>query len=246
MENKVKKFFEIDINDDFRRAIISQYFLMFFTFLLAILIAVKETSFLNFSFLVEILLMGLGFNFYFQAQKNRNYAYWTLSLCVGIYLFLCVLRYTFVNYDIFILYITFLSVIFLFINCYIMSSPLFYPRVQWWEYDFRYRGDIKSLLRFDGKMYSSRLTDLRRSTACIEAFDFLPLNSKVSLEAEFEEKLYVLEGIIKTSKEIIPGRPIRYGVKFFLEEDNAKETLSLLTKIWNTNKKVKLRNKFGH
>lgn len=242
----MKKFFEIDINDDFRRAIISQYFLMFFTFVLSLLTAFKDRTFLNFGFLIELILLVLAFNFYFKAQKNRNYAYWTLSFFIGLYILLDLLRFTFVHYDILVLYIGFLAFIFLFINCYVMSSPLFYPRVQWWEYDFRYRGDLKAHLRFEDQLYFARLTDLRRGAACVEAFDYLPLNSKVELEAEFENDIFVLKGVIKTNKEVVPGRPLRYGLKFELEDPESRKTLSKLISIWNKNIKVKLRNKFGN
>ena len=184
MENRMKKLFEIDINDDFRRAIISQYFLGLFTLILCLATATIDRSVLHLSFYVELFILLGVFKFYFQAQKHRNYAYWTISFLLGLYILMDILIFTFINYDIFVLYISFLASIFLFINCYVMSSPLFFPRVQWWEYDFRYRGDLKSLIRLDEKIFDARLTDLRRNLACVEAFDYIPLQSEIKLETE--------------------------------------------------------------
>jgi hypothetical protein len=245
MENRMKKLFEIDINDDFRRAIISQYFLGLFTIILCLTTATIDRSILHLSFYLELFILLGVFKFYFQAQKHRNYAYWTISFLLGLYILMDILIFTFINYDIFVLYISFLASIFLFINCYVMSSPLFFPRVQWWEYDFRYRGDLKSLIRLDDKIFEARLTDLRRNLACVEAFDYIPLGSEIKLETEFEDKIYVLKATVKTSKEIIQGRPIRYGIKFSFDEDNSKEVFKNLLHLWDKNKKVKLRNKFS-
>ena len=241
----MRKLFEIDINEDFRRAIISQYFLMVFTFLLSIVVRTHERSVIDFSFLVELILLILTFRFYFQAQKNRNYAYWGITFLVAGFLLMNVLHYTFVDYDIFILYISFLAGIFLAINSYVMSSPLFYPRVQWWEWDFRYRGDLKTIVKIGEKSFEGRVTDLRRGSGSIEAFDYIALDSIVTLEVTVDEKVYIVDAIVKTTKQVTPGRPIRYGMKFELSDDAVKETYTKIIKVWNESKKAKLRNKFS-
>jgi len=240
----MKKIFELDINDDFRKAIISQFALMVGVFCMSIFTAVEEQNAFQITYLFELLILSVGFNFYFESQKNRNYAYWTISIILLIYILFDILKYTFVEYNIFILYIAFLSLIFLIINCYIMSSPLFFPRVQWWEYDFHYRGDIKSLLKLNQDSLNSRITDIRRQSACIEAFEFIPLDSIVTLELQFDDKYFSLPIKIKTSKVVIPGRPFRYGAKFIFNEDNSKKSYIELLKIWNSNKTAKIRNKF--
>jgi hypothetical protein len=241
----MKKIFEIDINEDFKRAIISQYFLMIFTFLLSIVIHTHEKSIINFGFLVEIVLLGLGFKFYFTAQKNRNYAYWGITFLIAGFLIMNVLHYTFVDYDIFILYISFLAGIFLAINSYVMSSPLFYPRVQWWEYDFRFRGDLKTQVETKNKSLEGRLTDLRRGCGSFDIFSYIALDSNVVLKVSIDEKTYLLSGQVKTIKQVTPGRPIRYGVKIDLSDDEVKSTYLDIKKIWDENKKAKLSNKFS-
>lgn len=240
----MKKTFEIDINEDFKRAIISQYFLMIFTLLLSIVIRTHEKSVIEFSFLVEISLLGFLFKSYFSAQKHRNYAYWGITFIIAGYLLMNVLHYTFVEYEIFILYISFLAAIFLVINSYVMSSPLFYPRVQWWEYDFRFRGDLKAVISIENKKIHGRVTDLRRGCASIDAFKYFSLNSEVLIEIQLNTKTYLLNGTIKTTKQVTPGRPIRYGVKFSLNDESRKHDYIEIKKIWDENKKAKFRNKF--
>ena len=241
----MKKFFELDINDDFRRAIVSQFILVFFVALVSISTAIQEGAVFELTYFLEAVFLILCSSFYFKAQKNRNYAFWTISLVFFIYLTLDILKYTFVNYNIYILYICFIGLIFLLINCYVMSSPLFFPRVQWWEYDFRFRGDLKTLVHFDGNLINSRLTDLRRHSACVEGFDFIPLDSEIVLEVDIDNKNYKLAGKLKTIKTVVPGRPHRYGIKFTFKKENSKSMYNELLKVWNLNKSVKLRNKFN-
>lgn len=241
----MRKLFEIDINEDFRRAIISQYFLMIFTFLLCLTVRTHERSIIQFGFVIEFLIIAIVFRFYFQAQKKRNYAYWGLTFLVGGYLFFNILHYTFVDYNIFILYITFLAGIFLAINSYVMSSPLFYPRVQWWEYDFRYRGDLKIIVKDGSACFDGRLTDLRRGSGSVEIFGYLNLDSTIEIELDLDEHIYQITGEIKTNKQTTPGRPTRYGVKFDMSDTDIKKIYNDIKRQWDHNKKAKIRNKFS-
>lgn len=241
----MRKLFEIDINEDYRRAIISQYFLMIFTFLLSIVVRTHERSIIDFGFIVELALLILVFRFYFQAQKNRNYAYWGISFLVAGYILMNVLHYTFIDYNIFILYISFLAAIFLGINSYVMSSPLFYPRVQWWEYDYRYRGDLKTLVTQKDERFEGRLTDLRRGSGCVEVFNYVELDSDITLEVKLYEKIYIISGTVKTTRQITPGRPIRYGIKFDLTYESTKKIYNEIVKVWDEIKKAKIRTKFS-
>jgi len=242
--NRVKNFFEFDLNEDYKRSRVVQYILSFLTISLSLLTRTHENRIIEFGFIFEIVILIGTFNFYFKAQKNRNYAFWGISALLGLFFLKQLLRYTFVDYNLLVLYITFLSIIFLAINCYIMSSPLFFPRVQWWEYDFRYRGDLKSVLRIGKESYKSRITDLRRGAACIESFEKIPLNEEVDIEYHDKDLQLELKGIVKTSKEIIQGRPIRYGVDFFIRDEKEKKNYNGLIKIWNKNNRVKIRRKF--
>lgn len=240
----MKKLFEIDLNEDYRNSRFSQFVLMALTFILSAAVRIHEKNFVELNFLLEIFIIGAVFNAYFKAQKQRNYSFWGISFLLGLFLLQNVVKYTFEDYQIFILYIAFLAGIFLTINCYIMSSPLFFPRVQWWEYDFRYRGDLKSFIKLKDEVIESRVTDLRRECACVESFNRIDLGSEFELEMEHEDKNYVIPAIVKTSKEVIKGRPIRYGIEFDLEDEKNKAQYDDLKEIWASNKKAKIRTKF--
>src|SRR5690606_6656401 len=117
---------------------------------------------------------------------------------------------------------------------------LFFPRVQWWEYDFRYRGDLKIKIKHNGVLFPARLTDLRRSEACVEAFEDLKIKEVCNIEIELDEKVFSINGEIKTKKQIIPGRPLRYGIKIdFISQDQRKNFYEL-EKLWKNQKKVKV------
>lgn len=241
----MKKLFEIDLNEDYKSSVITQYLLMFMTLSLSVITRTHERTIVQFNFLLEFAVLCVLFNFYFKAQKQRNYSFWGISLLLGLYLLKIILQYTFIDYQIFILYLAFLAALFLGINCYIMSSPIYFPRVQWWEYDFRFRGDLKAYVKVDDRVIESRLTDLRRDAACVESFDRIDLDTPIDLEAEFDGKVYVTPARVKTGKETIKGRPIRYGIVFDLKDEKVKAEFSEFRKLWNENKKVKIRNKFA-
>lgn len=240
----MKKLFEIELNEDYRSSLVSQFILMFITLPLSVIVRAHERTLVEFNFILEFVLLCVLFNFYFKAQKQRNYSFWGISLLIGLYLLKIILMYTFVDYQIFILYFAFLACLFLGINCYLMSSPLYFPRVQWWEYDFRYRGDLKSFVKVDDKVISTRVTDLRRDAACVESFEHIDLDTPVELEIEHDGDLYIAPAKVKTSKEFIKGRPIRYGIVFNLKDEKVREDFTRLKKLWNRSKKVKIRNKF--
>lgn len=241
----MKKLFEIELNEDYKSSLITQYVLMFITLSLSVIVRTHERTIVEFNFLLEFVILCALFNFYFRAQKQRNYSFWGISLILGLYLLKVVLKYTFIDYQIFILYLSFLASLILIINCYIMSSPLYFPRVQWWEYDFRYRGDLKSYIKLSDKVIESRVTDLRRDAACVESFDRIDLDTSIELEVEHDGDVYVTPAKVKTSKETIKGRPIRYGIVFDLKNEKVRSDFSKLKKLWNRNKKVKIRRKFS-
>ena len=244
MEIKMKRIFEFDINDDLRRASITQFALMATIFVLSFSLANIEKRIFDFFTLVELCIMAIIFNFYFKAQRKRNYSYWVISILLVFYLLQAILHYALIEYNLLILYLAFLGSVFLALNAYVMSSPLFFPRVQWWEYDFRYRGDLKAKVFFQNQEFEARLTDLRRLSACIEVFDHLDLEQTVVLVVKIDNEEYSLPGVVKTKKEIIPGRPIRYGVRFQLLDLNKKNQYVALKKFWDKNKQAKIRNKF--
>ena len=105
-----------------------------------------------------------------------------------------------------------------------MSSPIYYPFFNWWEYDFRYRSDLEANFIFNDNSFEGRITDIRRNAACLTAFEKLPIGAKVVIRiAENENNALTIEGKVVSTRETSLGRGFTYGVSFANEEvDNSE------------------------
>jgi ribosomal protein S1 len=71
---------------------------------------------------------------------------------------------------------------------YFLSSPIYYPRVSWWEYDFRYRDDLKIEVKSFEDVIDARLTDLRRQAGCVAIFEELKIGQEIKVQViKFDE-----------------------------------------------------------
>jgi hypothetical protein len=240
----MRKLLEIEFNDDYKKSIFVQYTMSILIFSLFLMTRSIDRSFLDLNFFLEGFFLFLVLKFYRQAHKDKNYALWGLTIIISLYLIKHILYFTFIDYNIFILYFSFLAGLFLFMNSYIMSSPLYYPRIQWWEYDFRFSGELKANARVDETTFEARMADLRRNAASILSFEILPLDTEISVEIPYKEKMYEISGIVKTSRELIPGRPIHYGVILDEKTEHQKQSVLKLKKIWKHHNRANLRRKF--
>ncbi len=119
----MRKLLEKKSIDEDRKSLLVLYTFSILTFALFILTRVSERSFFNLGFFIEFVFIFAVLRFYARAHINKNYAFWGLSLIMGIYLIMNIMQYTFIHYNIFILYVAFLASIFMGINCYVISSP---------------------------------------------------------------------------------------------------------------------------
>lgn len=97
---------------------------------------------------------------YYKTIKHRYYTYWSFSLLLFIYILFKIYEQFFVFHHSHIGILYFVASLFLIAKMYILSSPIYYPRVSWWEYDFRYRDDLKIKVKAHDLDYEARLTDL--------------------------------------------------------------------------------------
>lgn len=242
MKKRFTKIFDINSLDEFKKAKLIQL-----AFSLTVLVMTLSSgsfeAIFKLTYWIKIIAIVILLRFYYSAHINRNFAYWGLSAVFLLYLVFNSLHYTFIEYNPATIYLFLISITLLSINAYIMSSPIFYPRVQWWEYDYRYRGDLKCSTNKNGSKIDLRITDLRRDAACIESFESYDLGKVLDIDIQFEDEKYILKCKVLTMYEGIPGRPYRYGVKVMFEGNDNSE-YKKLTKRWNASKKVKLRSKF--
>lgn len=226
-------------------------FLTILQFVLVLIAFVAEAfvthSILNFSFIFLLILLLVSYNFYYSALSNLFYSYWNISLILGIFYLVSLTRNFLVIGHPMIGVLYLLSFVFLLCACYIVSSPLYYPRFHWWEYDFRFRADIRCWVELDGKQYRGRLSDLRRGAACLELFQGTSVGHPILVNVEILNQNFTLYAEVRSKREPIIGRSIIYGIKFINSDLEQKQRLKFLSNYWNESKKIKIRNKFaGH
>jgi hypothetical protein len=202
-------------------------------------------SVLNLSFIFQFLILLVIFNFYYRALINLYYSYWNISLILSVYYLVSLSRNYLVLSNPLIGSLFLFSFIFLFAAVYIISSPLYYPRFSWWEYDFRFRADIKCSVEIEGKEIWGRLSDLRRGAACLELFAQLPVGQSIQINTEILNQNFTLFGEIRSKREPIIGRSHVYGIKFVNYDLEQRQRLKFLTNYWRETKKIKTRNKFA-
>ncbi len=184
------------------------------------------------------------FKFYYEAFSNLLYTFWglTLFLIPNLLVFffesLSAQAYSFHGS------MTFLMLIVHGIIIYLASSPVYYPKVSWWEFDYRYRSEIKINTKFSEEEHEARLNDIRRGGGSISSFEAFPLGSIIELDFDFRFEKYNFQVIVGSCSRSIPGRPYSYGVKFALDSEEDKKAYKLLLLNWKTRSKVKLDEKF--
>lgn len=223
-------------------------FLTILQFVLVLIAFVSEAlvtkSMFYFSFIFQFALLMAVYNFYYNALSNLYYSYWNLSLVISIYYLVSAIR-NFANGYTMIGLIFCLSICFLVVACYIVSSPLYFPRVHWWEYDFRFRADIRCWVEIEGQQHLGRLSDLRRGAACLELFQHTAVGQPIQIHLEVLNQSFNLNAEVRSKREPIIGRSIIYGIKFVNFDLEQKQRLKLLTNYWRESKKIKIRNKFA-
>lgn len=224
-------------------------FLAILQFAFVLIAFVSEAFFtqtvLNISFIIQLILLFVAYNFYYSALSNLFYSYWNMSFIFAIYYIVSMSRNMLVLGNPMVGVLFLLSFVFLFIACYIISSPLYYPRFHWWEYDFRFRADIRCWVEVDGQQFRGRLSDLRRGAACLELFNTVSVGHPVQISVEILNQNFTLFAEVRSKREPIIGRSIIYGIKFIHADLEQRQRLKFLTNYWDESKKIKIRNKFA-
>ena len=104
--------------------------------------------------------------------------------------------------------------------------------------------ELKAFLRHEDSNLPIRIADIRRECISFLAFEGIKLGEQIELEIPFGKKTFQIKGILKTSREDIPGRPIRYGLKVDVDDKDTLRIYNELSKVWNLKKKANIRRKF--
>ena len=182
---------------------------------------------------------------YYKTIKNRYYTFWTFSIMLFVYLLIKINEQFFQMHQnhIGILYVV--ATLILIAKMYILSSPIYYPRVSWWEYDFRYRDDLKITVKKAESVHEARLTDLRRLAGCVALFEELKLGEEIIVNVKVKEESVTLRGQVMSKRRELLGRPLIYGIQFKFDSKTNQKRYGMLEKMWKTQKYSKRKSKFA-
>jgi hypothetical protein len=238
----------IQLNREHKQAYFLQLYHMVMLFLALNYEVILGRENFDFIHLCKMAFWAILYNFNFRTLYRLDLYFWLFSTVVGIYLawslFLTLLIGG--SYILFYMYIT--ANVALWLELYMMSSPIFFPRTAWWEYDFRYRPDLKiSVELHQGSQvdsYTGRMTDIRRQAACVVLFQDIPIKKQVILRSEDNGFMVELKAQIISKREYSFGRGITYGVKVLLSNNDEKKIFKSFSKQWINNHREKQKVKF--
>jgi hypothetical protein len=194
---------------------------------------------------IELVLITTFFRLFFRLIKELYYSYWTFAIIFAVYLFHGLwISITPMHSEI-LFYLYFIGVVFLGIQVYVLSSPIYFPQVSWWEYDFRFRDDVKITVKSKEESYEARLNDLRREAGCIVLFEDLNIGDVVKVYVDGSENIGVLNAEVMSKRLYSVGRPYNYGVKFIFYEIEEKDSYNRLMRYWKTERRSKLKLKYS-
>ncbi len=212
--------------------------LVIFLVLLLSQLIIGERGFL--SVILLSLFSAFIFKYKQQTTLELRYTFWGLIF----FQFLIVFQSFLQSETSLTNFLSMLFIISLSIESYIMFSPIFFPRIKWWEYDFRFRGDTKVTLRINEDRYDARLSDLRRNAGAVTLFEDINYNEEIFIDIKFMNEDLSFKGKIISKRESNLGRGIMYGVRFLFNDLSERQRFSRYKKFWSMNNKIKLRNKF--
>lgn len=234
---------KLSIKSDFNK-VQALFSLHMFLFFLA-----KGYEFFKFQFnfiaLFGIIFSVILYRLYYRMQKNVHYSFWTLSVVVGLFIIFYILRslYYYNDFSLFFLYT--MSLMLLGVLCFSLYTPVFYPVIGWWEYDFRYRNDLKTKVYCDDiDGIEGRLVDLRRKAGGLTLFDDLKIGQKLEIEPFTTSIDGRLSAEVVSKRQHSIGRPYTYGVRFHNTDEDSRRRYGELEKYWNFERKAKKDKKF--
>ncbi len=191
------------------------------------------------TFLIQATFLLFFFFFLRKLLRGLYYSYWTFTGFLGVFIIVQISQASFWEFS-FFSYLTSLAL--LVSEAYLLWSPIFYPIVSWWEYDFRYRDDLKVRVSVDDITFDGRLTDLRRDAGCVAIFKELEIGKEIIIEPLHTFKEVSFKAEIMSKRQYSLGRPHNYGVKF--QTENNKALFDKFCIFWKKERKEKLSKKF--
>ena len=233
----LQKKLNIEFQEDFTR---SRYLQGIFSFLMFFaLFEEVRLGHIMWSFPVIAVALGFSLKLYAKSIKDLLYTYWTLSVVFILYVLFSLFQAQYHFGANTLVFIYLLSLVLLFMQMYVLSSPVYYPRVKWWEYDFRYRHDLKVSAVCEGINVEARLTDLRRGAGCVVSFEEFNVGNTIKVKHISQDQMFIAEAKIVSKREYTMGRGITYGVKFNISNSDERKVLSEFSDLWKREQRKK-------
>ena len=227
------------LKEEFERIGLLQW-VHFFFLILATLTEFLQGD-LGIFIILKIVFIIYFYSIYNKAKKHIHYSFWTFAFFLAAY-FIYQIIHSFPEGAFLFYFAAFLAFL---LEVYKMYSPLYYPTVSWWEYDFRYRNDLKIRIKLHDDIFDARLTDLRSHNACIISFEKILLGEKLSIMfSSPDSEDFKLECEAMSFRQRSLGRPYYYGVRFSTENKKDREQLSEFIHFWKSEKRNKIKKKF--
>lgn len=200
---------------------------------LAHVVELFKTGF-GLSLLIEYAYLGFIYVMFWRTLKGLYYTFWTIIGLLAIYSLSGVFDGFSTLGSPFIGYCYILSIIFLAIQAYTMMSPIYYPVVNWWEYDFRFRDDVKVKCETSSVCFEGRINDLRRGAGCLTAFHSLKIGDRVKVSISSHSGPVQLEAEIMSQRLYSLGRPFNYGVRFHFSSEADRSSFESFCLYWRS------------
>lgn len=174
-----------------------------------------------------------------RTYEKFYYSYWIFNISLFMYILISLYKSLMVFENSILAYVYTLMLFANGIKTYIISSPIYFPIVNWWEYDFRFRRDIPITVALGEESSEARIIDIRREAAGVQSFKKFKVGDEIEIQFHGELKGQNLLGTIYSIRKYSLGRPFILGIKFDL---TAKEVrYHQILKFWQQ-KKIELKN----
>ena len=200
---------------------------------------ISHSNWITFLLVSPIIL--IFYRLYYQTLEKLYYTYWSFTAFLLLY---CFLSFFFLDLSVTSIYLRMIAMMLILTQAWVLHDPIYYPIVSWWEYDFRYRDDIKVEVKHDEKTYEGRLTDLRRKSGCLSLFEEVEVGEELEVNPVDGHSLSSFKLKVMSKRETSVGRPFNYGVKFVFNSNTDKQEFQSLYHFWKNERKVKLQQKF--
>lgn len=251
MKINIRKILSAQVEDDFDTI---EYFqrMQFYCLEVGIFYSVYKGAT---HFLLGILLMiliYLLYQMYNKTLQNLYYTFWAFTFFIALTIIVNFFGDLFFSNPLFINYFHIFALGIILYQSYLLLSPVYFPTVKWWEYDFRYRKDLKIHYSIFNNcdttsvetIREGRLANVTRQAASLVSFHDLKFFETITIDIQEKDLKFSLVGRVMSMRVHTMGRGKLYGIRFLLENPRQKHDYAKLALHWRREQKRVEKSKF--